>query len=83
MTKAERRVTGAHLRAIRLEMKFTLRGFARHAHMDAAHLSNIESGVKVPTIDTIIKIARALAVTPGWLFARVYDTRNGGKGGKR
>jgi transcriptional regulator with XRE-family HTH domain len=36
--------------------------------MHRSHLAKIELGQREPTVSTIVKLARALRVTPGQLF---------------
>lgn len=51
---------------------------ADRAGLSQAYLSQIESGSKDPSVETLQKLANTLGIEPGSLFA---STREGGKGG--
>jgi transcriptional regulator with XRE-family HTH domain len=61
-------VLGRRVRQLRTELALTQPEVAARAHIHRTHLAKIELGISDPTASTIIKLARALRVTPGQLF---------------
>jgi transcriptional regulator with XRE-family HTH domain len=59
---------GRRVRRRRTELTLTQPELASRAHMHRTHLAKIELGISDPTASTIVKLARALHVTPGQLF---------------
>ena len=59
---------GRRVRRLRRELTLTQPELAARAHIHRTHLAKIELGISDPTASTIIKLARALHVTPGQLF---------------
>jgi transcriptional regulator with XRE-family HTH domain len=59
---------GRRVRRLRRELTLTQPELAARAHLHRTHLAKIELGISDPTASTIIKLARALHVTPGQLF---------------
>jgi transcriptional regulator with XRE-family HTH domain len=59
---------GRNARRRRRELTLTQPELAARAHMHRTHLAKIELGISDPTASTIVKLARALHVTPGQLF---------------
>ena len=53
---------GDNIRRIRLAKDMTQGDLCRKLGLDRAYMSNVESGKKNPTLSTIEKIAKALAV---------------------
>ncbi len=53
---------GANIRRIRQEKNLMQKEFGKKVGLDAAYLSNIETGKMNPTVTTIEKIAKALGV---------------------
>ena len=53
---------GENIRRIRLAKDMTQGDLCRKLGLDRAYMSNVESGKKNPTLSTIEKIAKALAV---------------------
>ncbi|MDR1933932.1 MAG: helix-turn-helix domain-containing protein [Spirochaetales bacterium] len=59
------------IRHARMISQFQL---ANRANISQSFLASLESGKKLPSVETIIKIAQALEVNPGDLFPRlVHD----------
>jgi transcriptional regulator with XRE-family HTH domain len=56
------------IREIRHKKKLTLEQLSRLSGVSVAHISEIERGYKIPTIDIIVKIAKALNCEPQDLF---------------
>ena len=63
-------VIGDRLRALRDEKKFTQGDIEKRTGLLRAHISSIENGRTVPTVETLEKLARALEVPMYQLF---YD----------
>ena len=61
---------GDRLRALREEKKFTQGDIEKRTGLLRAHISSIENGRTVPTVETLEKLARALEVPMYQLF---YD----------
>jgi len=55
---------GDNIRRIRLAKDMTQGDLCRKLGLDRAYMSNVESGKKNPTLSTIEKFAKALAVKP-------------------
>lgn len=68
------------MRQLRTELALTQPEVAARAHIHRTHLAKIELGISDPTASTIIKLARALRVTPGRLFE---DAPSAGRRRKR
>src|SRR6266516_4101054 len=60
---------GARIRALRLARRATLRQLAAQAAVTESFLSQVERGVASPSIASVQRIARALDLTIGQLFA--------------
>jgi len=54
---------GARIREQRLQRKLTIEGFAEVVDISAMFLSQIERGVKMPSLKTFIKILNALDIS--------------------
>jgi len=63
-------VIGDRLRALREKKKFTQTDIEKRTGLRRAHISSVENGRTVPTVETLEKLARALAVPMYQLF---YD----------
>lgn len=59
---------GANLRKLREEKGLSQEAFADEAGLHRTYVSDIERGVRNPTIVVVEKIARALGVRPGHLL---------------
>lgn len=59
---AERRVLGARIRAARERARLTQEAVANAAETDRPTVVRIEAGQQSPTLDTLIKLARAMGV---------------------
>lgn len=69
---AHRRAFGEHLRALRQECGYSSQeAFAHHVDLDRTYISGLERGVRNPTLDVIVKLARALDVKPSEMLATV------------
>lgn len=67
-----RRAFGDRLRELRQESGWASQeDFAHHADIDRTYISGIERGVRNPTLDMIVKLARALGVAPSELLATI------------
>lgn len=59
---------GTNLRKLREEQGLSQEAFAEEAGLHRTYVSDIERGVRNPTIVVVEKIARALGVRPGHLL---------------
>ena len=59
---------GSNLRKLREEQGLSQEAFAEEAGLHRTYVSDIERGVRNPTIVVVDKIARALGVKPGHLL---------------
>ena len=59
---------GRRVRRVREARTWTQLKLAARARMPRSALAKIELGLREPTVTTIIRLARALRVTPGQLF---------------
>jgi transcriptional regulator with XRE-family HTH domain len=57
-----RRLLGEAVRAKRREAEFSQEKLAEKANLSTVFISRIERGVESPTMDNLVKIARALSV---------------------
>jgi len=62
---------GAELKKAREEADLTQEQVAFSAGIDRAHLSLLENDHKSPTVDTLVRICRALGVAASEILARV------------
>lgn len=62
---------GCRVRALRLERGLTQERLAGRAELTTGFVNHIERGRKVPSLTTIIKLARALDVHPSELLSDV------------
>jgi transcriptional regulator with XRE-family HTH domain len=60
---------GANVRRVRRERGMTQEQVALAAGLDTAVISRIEAGQREPRVTNIVRIAKALEVAPGDLFA--------------
>jgi transcriptional regulator with XRE-family HTH domain len=73
--QAEGVIFGQRLRELRLKRGDTLQSLAETAQMSFAYISDMERGVKVPSLTTIIRLAVALDCKVTELFG-VFDKTN-------
>jgi transcriptional regulator with XRE-family HTH domain len=59
---------GRKIRQLRLSLKMSQMELAEKAETDQAFISEMERGVANPTLDSILRIAKALRVTVAELF---------------
>lgn len=57
-----------NIRQIRKQQKLTLKDLAKLSGVSKSHISAIETGAKMPTIDVVCKLAKALKCKPEDLF---------------
>lgn len=71
-TSDHRRAFGERLRELRQERGWTSQeAFAHHVGLDRTYISGLERGSRNPTLDVIVKVAHALAVTPAELLSKI------------
>lgn len=61
-------LVGLRIRALRLERGLTQEELAVRAGLSQSHVSEHETGARVPKLPTLFRIARALDVEPGELL---------------
>jgi transcriptional regulator with XRE-family HTH domain len=61
---------GEAIRATRVERGYAQEAFAAHAHMDRSYYGAVERGEFNITLQTLLRIAAGLNVTPGELLTR-------------
>jgi len=59
---------GKNLQQLRTERGFSTRKFAYEADISPSSLGRLEAGLSNPTFTTLLKLAKALEITPGKLF---------------
>ena len=59
---------GSHIHALRNKQKITLEELAEHIGISASFLGNIERGTRIASLDTMVAICNALAVSPEYLL---------------
>ena len=74
MDKEEaRKALGERVRKLRKEQNLTLRKFGLMIGLSKDYIVDIEFGRKSPTLDTIIKIASGLDITPAELLEGIGE----------
>jgi transcriptional regulator with XRE-family HTH domain len=62
---------GDSLRKARLDLGLSQDALAATAGLHHTHISLLERGKRDPTLETLVRLARALGVTPGELIAQL------------
>lgn len=68
MTQVDRTKFGKAVRRLRLAKNWTQEQLAEHADLHTTYVGGIERGERNVGLENIVKIARALGVSPGTLF---------------
>ncbi len=71
----EHAALGEAIRERRAERGLSQEALADAAGVHVTHLGGVERGTRNPNYTTIVKLARALGVTPGALVARADELR--------
>lgn len=58
------RAFGEHVREVRLERGMNQDQLAEAAELHAPFISNLERGYRVPSLPTVLRVARGLAIAP-------------------
>ena len=66
---------GAWLRRLREEKQAAIRNVAAAVDMDSSHLGKVERGVRLPTFDQAVAIARFLGVPEADMRSRFYAAK--------
>ena len=73
---------GANLKHLREQAGLSQENLSLRASLIRTHVGMIENGERVPGVDTVLRLAGALAVEPGDLFAGIHwqpdDSDRGG-----
>lgn len=56
------------LQEVRKEKKTSIRQLSKLSGVSCGHISEIETGKKMPTLDVLVRIAQALEVRPAELY---------------
>ncbi|WP_459616303.1 helix-turn-helix domain-containing protein [Bordetella sp. 2513F-2] len=73
--KLNTNVVGERLAALRKLNALTLEEVAQRSTLTKSYLSKLERGLSSPTIATVLKLARALEISPDQLVGATTDTR--------
>lgn len=65
---SELKVFGARVKELRHQAKFSQEELAALCDLDRTYISGIERGQRNPSLRNILRIARALGVSPSVLF---------------
>lgn len=63
------------LRDVRVSKHISIRQLSRLSGVSCGHISEIETGKKMPTLDGVVRLALALGVRPAELYLIYKDTR--------
>jgi DNA-binding XRE family transcriptional regulator len=80
MNQAERKAIGSRLAKLRAQAGMTLDQLANEADMHRMSVAHLEWGERLPRLDTVVKLARALGMAPDQLVAILVPSRQN-KGG--
>jgi len=70
-TRAVRRTLGNNIRRLRRRRHYTMEDLSHIVGIHVTFLGHIELGTKSPSIFTLVRLARALEVTPASLFRHI------------
>lgn len=70
---------GMVLREIRNEKNFSQETVAMRLDVNRTYISNLENGLRYPSVEMLIDLAKALEVRPGEILDRVADKLTSGK----
>jgi transcriptional regulator with XRE-family HTH domain len=73
-TKRQREL-GARIRTRRLDLGLSQEALAHQARIDRSYVGSLEAGMRNPSLDTLCKIAKALAVDVGELLSGLQNMR--------
>ncbi len=71
---ADENIIGQHIKEMRLKKGLTQKQFADSIGITGASVMNYEKGVKLPPLDTILKMSKVLEVSLDWICGRDNDT---------
>ena len=64
-----------NLRVVRTQQKLSQAALAKKARLSVSYISMLERGMRVPPLDTLEALAKALGVSPLYLCQELSDTR--------
>ena len=70
---AHRRAFGDRLRELRTDGGYSQEAFAHLIELDRTYVSGLERGVRNPTLDVVVKVARGLGVHPTEPLSTIED----------
>lgn len=70
----ENKTFGKVLKQLREEMELSQEQFGFRAGLHRTYVSQLERGIKSPSLQTLHKISRALRIKTSELIARIEDT---------
>ena len=76
------KAVGTRLKAVRTERGLTQEQLAQLVDLSPNYLSNIETGLKTPKLDTFVKIINALQCDANTLLADVVDVTGSEESGQ-
>ena len=60
IVQPEAEIFGRHVRELRTKRKMTQEDMARESGLTSVYISNLENGFAVPSLTTVLRLARAL-----------------------
>jgi len=73
MKDKENEIIGLRIKQFRLNAKLTQGQLAEKADVDTNNLSRIERAQTTPTLETVLKLASALEITPNDILLQSYE----------
>ena len=64
-----------NLRSVRMQQKLSQEALAHKARLSVSYISMLERGARVPPLETLEALAKALDVSPLYLCQELSDTR--------
>ena len=72
----DRKSLGKRIQAQRKALNLTQAALAERAKLDTAYFSQVERGIKLPSLEALDRIAKALKVAPGALLGGVKAVKD-------
>jgi len=76
MSATIRKLIGKRLKSLRREKFLTQEGLAEEADLNPKYLSSLELGKENPTLDTLLKLSKALKVELSDIFLLDHEQEN-------
>lgn len=65
---------GIQVKRMRTDKQITQAQLAQQAHLDRTYISMLERGLRIPNLETVIRIAHALNVTAAEIVCGIENT---------